>query len=279
MTKFLRRSKRRRMRGGLLFGAIMLVLLVPAAAFSGGGDKAPPGQEKTVQAEPVAPAAPAHPAHPAHPAKPVQPATPVTPAAHPVKPATKTATSPGKSDDAQHHVIICHRTGSATNPYVVINVSIRAWLHGHRTHPALDGRNDILLEDPEQPGEKLPVARCTTAAGTTPVTTTTAATTTPVITPIVIAATTPNVPTTTPVREPVVIVVNTTPHTTVTVQGAGVGPGGTLGAAKTVSNKHGRATITVVPTKAGILTIKAGNKVIKRVGVLGATKSGAELTG
>jgi len=51
-------------------------------------------------------------------------------------------------------VIICHRTGSATNPYVAINVSINAWLNGHSKHPALDGRSDILLQDPASPGEK-----------------------------------------------------------------------------------------------------------------------------
>lgn len=68
--------------------------------------------------------------------------------------------SRGRSAEAQHHVIICHRTGSATNPYVVINISVRGWLHGHRTHPPLDGRSDILLKDPARPGEKLGAAAC-----------------------------------------------------------------------------------------------------------------------
>jgi hypothetical protein len=72
---------------------------------------------------------------------------------------------PGKSAEAQHHVILCHRTGSATNPYVVINVSVRAWEHGHTTHPAKDGRDDILLQDPAQPGEKMDESRCPAEAG------------------------------------------------------------------------------------------------------------------
>ena len=58
------------------------------------------------------------------------------------------------------HVIICHRTGSASNPYVVINISIEGWLHGHSTHPSLDGRSDILLKRGARPGEKAAVSAC-----------------------------------------------------------------------------------------------------------------------
>ena len=170
-------------------------------------------------------------------------------------------------------MIICHRTGSATNPYVVINVSIRAWQHGHQTHPALNGRNDILLKDPAAPGEKLPVADCVT----TPATTSTPTTTTIVD---VTSPSTTSVPVTTAVNQPVVIVVHTTPNTEVTVEGAGVrNEGGALGTVKTLSNEHGRATIKAVPTKPGVLTVKAANHVIKRMGVLGAHTSGASLTG
>ncbi|HYY32962.1 MAG TPA: hypothetical protein VE693_05185 [Gaiellaceae bacterium] len=71
----------------------------------------------------------------------------------------------GKSAEAQHHVILCHRTGSDSNPYVVINVSVRAWEHGHTTHPAKDGRDDILLKDPAQPGEKMDESLCPAEAG------------------------------------------------------------------------------------------------------------------
>jgi hypothetical protein len=57
-------------------------------------------------------------------------------------------------------VIICHRTGSRSNPYVVINISMSAWLHGHATHPELNGHNDILLKVSAAPGEKLPRSAC-----------------------------------------------------------------------------------------------------------------------
>jgi hypothetical protein len=57
-------------------------------------------------------------------------------------------------------VIICHRTGSRSNPYVVINISMSAWLHGHATHPARNGHNDILLKQGAAPGEKMPRSAC-----------------------------------------------------------------------------------------------------------------------
>src|SRR5439155_17257301 len=91
--------------------------------------------------------------HPAHPSHPVTPSTTTT--AKPVSGSTFASTKgKGHEKTAHHKVIICHRTGSATNPYVVINVSINAWLNGHTKHPALDGRSDILLKDPASPGEK-----------------------------------------------------------------------------------------------------------------------------
>lgn len=69
------------------------------------------------------------------------------------------ATSKGRSAEAHHHVIICHRTGSDSNPYVVINIPWTAWseAHSHDTgsHPDLNGRHDILLKDPaSRPGSK-----------------------------------------------------------------------------------------------------------------------------
>jgi hypothetical protein len=117
---------------------------------------------------------PAHPSHPAklkpsHPAKlkpshavrSPQPARPVAPSR---KPAFAASKGRGHEKTAHHKVLICHRTGSATNPYVVINVSINGWLNGHSKHPSLDGRSDILLKDPAAPGEKadpaLVAARC-----------------------------------------------------------------------------------------------------------------------
>jgi hypothetical protein len=66
----------------------------------------------------------------------------------------------GNSSVAHVHVIICHRTGSTKNPYVVINISKSAWLHGHTTHPALNGHSDILLKEGATPGEKMPRSAC-----------------------------------------------------------------------------------------------------------------------
>jgi hypothetical protein len=85
------------------------------------------------------------------------------------KPAVgKPASSPHAKSDSAHgnsavahtHVIICHRTGSRSNPYVVINISMSAWLQGHTTHPARNGHNDILLKQGAAPGEKMPRSAC-----------------------------------------------------------------------------------------------------------------------
>jgi hypothetical protein len=91
-------------------------------------------------------------------------------------------------------VIICHRTGSESNPYVVINVSIEAWLHGHSTHPALDGRSDILLKQDAEPGEKLPVSACGDPGHVTTTTTTTTTTATIPKEPTVPVVSTPATP-------------------------------------------------------------------------------------
>lgn len=102
-----------------------------------------------------------HSAKPSHPAHPVHPLTPMPQGSvHSQAPPTAPAKGRGHEKTAQHKVIICHRTGSSTNPYVVINISINAWQHGHTTHPALDGRDDILLQDPARPGEKLDASQC-----------------------------------------------------------------------------------------------------------------------
>jgi hypothetical protein len=74
--------------------------------------------------------------------------------------AEKTQPARGNSAVAHAHVIICHRTGSTSNPYVVINISMSAWLHGHSTHPERNGHNDILLKQGAAPGEKMPRSAC-----------------------------------------------------------------------------------------------------------------------
>lgn len=77
-------------------------------------------------------------------------------AAKAAKQASKPATpSEGQSANAQRHVIVCHRTGSLSNPYVVINIPYTAWTNGHTTHPAKNGNSDKLLKDPaSRPGSK-----------------------------------------------------------------------------------------------------------------------------
>src|SRR5215210_3871532 len=77
----------------------------------------------------------------------------------------KKSSAKGNSVVAHTHVIICHRTGSASNPYVVINISLSAWLRGHSTHPDLDGRSDIVLKMGATPGEKMPRSACGTPGG------------------------------------------------------------------------------------------------------------------
>src|SRR5881275_3048344 len=100
-----------------------------------------------------------HPAHPAHPVTPSHPSSGQgQSASH--KPAFAATKGKGHEKTAGHKVIICHRTGSTTNPYVQINISINAWLNGHQKHPPLNGNDDILLQDPASPGEKLPGSAC-----------------------------------------------------------------------------------------------------------------------
>jgi hypothetical protein len=70
------------------------------------------------------------------------------------------ASSGNRSGDAHHHLVVCHRTGSASNPYVVINIPWTAWSEAHspssaHAHSALDGRVDLVLNDPaSRPGSK-----------------------------------------------------------------------------------------------------------------------------
>ncbi len=83
--------------------------------------------------------------------------------------------SKGQSALAHHHVIVCHRTGSDSNPYVVINIPLTAWTNAHSpetgSHPVLNGRHDILLKDPaSRPGSKDGFTKASCGStGTTPV--------------------------------------------------------------------------------------------------------------
>jgi hypothetical protein len=71
----------------------------------------------------------------------------------------------GRSAEAHHHVIVCHRTGSATNPFVVINIPLTAWNEAHSKH------GDIKIKDPaSRPGSKDGITKedCRAAAGLAP---------------------------------------------------------------------------------------------------------------
>jgi hypothetical protein len=304
ITRFIARAG---VRVSLLAFVAAIVLIVPAAALSGSADKppppgqvatepgnVPPGQAKKDDnvakrdkpAKAADPAKPAKAAEPGKAAKPAQPAAKPKPAkpakAKPAKPAAKPKpakpaeaakpVSPGKSAEAQHHVIICHRTGSTKNPYVVINVSVRAWLHGHQTHPALNGHVDVLLKDPAKPGEKLSVSSC--PGGGNPSDPIVSKVPNGVIVIDTKSSTEGSLPATTIVNKPLVIVVHTTPNATVTVEGAGV-----LGVTKTISNARGVARISVTPRKSGVLGVMVNQRLVKRVGVLGARTPGNQLTG
>jgi len=290
MRRFHRFTVRAVGRTSLLALLFAAVLLVPAVALSGSTEKppqpaqagnepksVPPGlaKEDGQPADPAKPATPAKPAKAAEPAKPakaednkpVKAAKPAktTKAANPAK-AAKPASS-GKSAEAQHHVIICHRTGSTKNPYVVINVSVRAWVHGHQTHPMIDDRADIELKNPARPGEKMPTAACTAGANSTNEVKNGI---------LVIDPTSPTVglPATTLVDRPLAIVVHTTPNATVSIEGAGV-----LGVTSTTGNARGVARLNVTPTRSGVLGVMVDQRRVKNVGVLGAQASGAQLTG
>lgn len=83
----------------------------------------------------------------------------------------KADASQGRSAEAHHHVVVCHRTGSDSNPYVVINIPWTAWSEAHSpdtgAHPDLNGRHDIMLKDPaSRPGSKDGFSKddCETAA-------------------------------------------------------------------------------------------------------------------
>ena len=124
---------------------------------------------------------PATPGKPDKPAKPQKPAKPAVTSHATTTGATQSA-GHGRSDEAHHHVIICHRTGSMSNPYVVINIPLTAWHEGHTTHPPLNGNSDIKLKDPASgPGTKDGFSKedCGSVASVTPpaaVTTTTTTT-------------------------------------------------------------------------------------------------------
>jgi hypothetical protein len=99
------------------------------------------------------------------------------------KPTNGTVTAPHPGTPGVQKIAICHRTGSASNPYVLIMVDDSA-LNGHLRHPPKGGRNDIIPapvgadKKPFCPGGVTTTTTPTTTGHTTTGTTTTVHTTT-----------------------------------------------------------------------------------------------------
>jgi hypothetical protein len=173
--------------------------------------------------------------------------------------AAQASTSKGQSANAHHHVIICHRTGSDSNPYVVINIPLTAWQHAHAPggHPTLNGRDDILLKDPaSRPGSKDGFSKSACGASVAAVAGTTTTTTTTTTTAATLTATTTVAGSVTaPVLQPAATV--TTAGSVLAATGSSPKASGVLGA--------------VSPAKAAPAKQPAG-------GVLGATaRAGKQL--
>jgi len=80
-------------------------------------------------------------------------------------------------------------------------------------------------------------------------------------------------PSTTPTSTTSTVTVQTTPNTVVTARGAGVNE-------STRSNRSGKARLKITPKKAGIVTVRASSgRVVRRIGVANAVRSGGNLTG
>lgn len=130
------------------------------AATPGPAPQAAHGQEQKAENKPAAPA-PAPAAKASSPGQQKKAANQQKQAAKKQAQAAKKAAttadhsgsgSKGRSAEAHHHVIVCHATGSASNPYVVINIPWTAWTEGHSRH---GDRTDKLLKDPaSRPGSK-----------------------------------------------------------------------------------------------------------------------------
>src|SRR5947209_5443105 len=169
-------AERRRLR---LWRALALIVLCLAgfagAAVAGnpgngngnGNSASAPGQEKKTESQQQA--SPSQQASsqsgsqgssanaPGH----TKPAFKPAPASTPKKkspPTVSSSVSAGASGKAKTNgekVLVCHKTGWATNPYVVIAISLHGWIHGHSKHPG-----DILL-GPSFPGDhRKDASRC-----------------------------------------------------------------------------------------------------------------------
>jgi len=127
----------------------------------------------------------------------------------------------GKEKTAGKKVLICHKTGSATNPYVVISISINGWTNGHSKHPG-----DIFL-GPSAPGpHSHDASRCVTGGTTSTTTTTTPSTTTTTTTTHSTTTTTGSTTTTTQSTS------TTTQSTTTTTGSTSTAAAGVAGAAQ-----------------------------------------------
>ncbi len=157
---------------------------------------------------------------------------------------------PAQNGNAHGKVYICHATGSATNPYVLIHVSVNA-LPAHTGHQ--DGR-DIVLGDNAGPCPAAGHVQGTTTTMTTTTTVTPTTTAAPVTTTIATTTTTSASTTTTTTAAAVAPASNTTPpastsgvkgasHTSAAPASAAKPSGGVLGAAKTLGRTATSGTL------------------------------------
>jgi hypothetical protein len=132
----------------------------PATSNAGGGGQSPAAPAPTVS-HPTHPTHPTHPAHPAHPATPAS-GTAGTPQGPPADApvASGTTNNPGGGPDGK--ITICHSTGSDTNPYVEITISVNG-LNGHGGHH--DGADIIPAPAGGCPGAATTSAGETTGSG------------------------------------------------------------------------------------------------------------------
>jgi hypothetical protein len=168
--------------------------------------EAPPAQAPVAATPPAPPAPPAPPFEPqpvpppaelaqtesSHPAPPAAPAANEKPkqsenhrpdkpekskptSQAPARPSRPSAPASAGASTSHSKVLICHATGSATNPYVVISVSVNAWSKGsgHGAHA-----DDVFIDwswpgDPRQKNDALCPAG--SPGGTTTTTTSTTA--------------------------------------------------------------------------------------------------------